>query len=127
MGIATLWALSMVRPALRHALPKATKRMLHSAFFMANVQVALGVSTLVYLVPVPLAACHQAGAVALLTTMLHLLLTLRNPAQAARVWRQAAQAAATARNAAARQAQGASALPRMGKGAITPGPVSAQA
>jgi cytochrome c oxidase assembly protein subunit 15 len=30
-------------------------------------QVTLGISTLIYLVPVPLAAAHQAGALALLT------------------------------------------------------------
>jgi cytochrome c oxidase assembly protein subunit 15 len=30
-------------------------------------QVALGISTLIYLVPVPLAAAHQAGSLALLT------------------------------------------------------------
>jgi cytochrome c oxidase assembly protein subunit 15 len=64
-------------------------RMLHSSLFMVNMQVALGISTLIYLVPVPLAACHQAGSVFLLTTMLHLLLTMRAPSAAARAWRQA--------------------------------------
>jgi cytochrome c oxidase assembly protein subunit 15 len=95
-GIGTLWAASFL-PALRRALPAATKRMMHSAFFMANVQAALGISTLLYLVPVPLAACHQAGAVALLTTMLHLLLTIRKPSAAARVWRQSRAAAVLAK------------------------------
>jgi cytochrome c oxidase assembly protein subunit 15 len=73
------------------------KRMVKSAFLMANIQVALGISTLLYLVPVPLAALHQAGSVALLTTMIHLLLSLRRPAVAARLWRQA-NAAKTAGN-----------------------------
>jgi len=76
-------------PRLRAVLPPATKRMAMSAFAMVNVQVALGISTLLYLVPIPLAACHQAGSVALLTIMMHLLVTLRKPASAARLWRQA--------------------------------------
>jgi len=58
-----------------------------AAFAMANVQVALGITTLLYLVPVPLAAAHQAGSVMLLSAMVHLLITMRNPAAAARAWR----------------------------------------
>ncbi|KAH8989335.1 electron transfer protein 1 [Lactarius hatsudake] len=50
---------------------------------------ALGISTLLYLVPVPLAATHQAGSVALLSVVLHVLLALRRPGAAARAWRQA--------------------------------------
>lgn len=63
--------------------------MVLSAFAMANIQVLLGISTLLYLVPVPLAAMHQAGSVMLLTTMVHLLVSLRKPGAAARIWRQA--------------------------------------
>jgi heme a synthase len=55
---------------------------------MVNVQVMLGISTLLYLVPVPLAAAHQAGSVALLSIMVYLLTTLRRPGVAARAWRQ---------------------------------------
>jgi len=58
-------------------------------FAMANVQVFLGISTLLYLVPVPLAAAHQAGSVALLTAALHVLLALRRPGAAALAWRKA--------------------------------------
>ncbi|KAI0356713.1 COX15-CtaA-domain-containing protein [Trametes cingulata] len=78
-------------PALRAVLPPLTKRMAKSAFAMANIQVLLGISTLLYLVPIPLAAMHQAGSVALLTTMIHLLVSLRRPGAAARAWRQALQ------------------------------------
>jgi cytochrome c oxidase assembly protein subunit 15 len=60
-----------------------------AAFAMANLQVLLGISTLIYLVPVPLAAAHQAGSVALLSAMVHLLITLRRPSMAARIWRKA--------------------------------------
>ncbi|CDO74102.1 hypothetical protein BN946_scf185043.g152 [Trametes cinnabarina] len=82
---------STFHPALRAVLPPLTKRMATSAFAMANIQVLLGISTLLYLVPIPLAAAHQAGSVMLLTTMLHLLVSLRRPGTAARVWRQALQ------------------------------------
>ncbi|KAJ9077542.1 Cytochrome c oxidase assembly protein cox15 [Entomophthora muscae] len=42
-------------------------------------QVSLGISTLIYLVPVPLAAAHQSGSLALLTSGLYLVHTLRRP------------------------------------------------
>lgn len=87
---AALYA-STFNPVLRAALPPLAKRMATSAFAMANIQVLLGISTLLYLVPIPLAAMHQAGSVALLTTMIHLLVSLRKPGQAARAWRQALQ------------------------------------
>ncbi|KAG6831887.1 hypothetical protein H0H92_007004 [Tricholoma furcatifolium] len=83
-----LWA-SAQRPALRAALPPLTRTAMTAAFAMANVQVLLGISTLLYLVPVPLAAAHQAGSVMLLSAMLHVLITLRRPGHAAQLWRQA--------------------------------------
>ena len=90
IATAALYA-STFNPALKVVLPPLAKRMATAAFAMANVQVLLGISTLLYLVPIPLAAAHQAGSVALLTTMIHLLIALRKPGQAARVWRQALQ------------------------------------
>jgi heme a synthase len=60
-----------------------------AAFAMANLQVLLGISTLLYLVPVPLAAAHQAGSVMLLSAMVHILLTLRKPGLASQLWRRA--------------------------------------
>ena len=56
---------------------------------MVNAQVLLGISTLLYLVPIPLAAAHQAGSVVLLSTMIHLLVSLRRPGMAARLWKAA--------------------------------------
>ncbi|KAF9482035.1 electron transfer protein 1 [Pholiota conissans] len=75
-------------PAMRQALPPLTRMATMAAFAMANVQVALGISTLLYLVPVPLAASHQAGSVMLLSAMVHLLISMRKPSAAARVWRE---------------------------------------
>jgi heme a synthase len=88
LATALLFASSR-RAAVRAALPPLALRTAAAAFAMANVQVALGISTLLYLVPVPLAAAHQAGSVALLTAALHVLLALRRPSAAARAWRQA--------------------------------------
>lgn len=82
-------------PAVRAALPPLARVATMAAFAMANVQVALGISTLLYLVPVPLAAAHQAGSVMLLSAMVHLLVTMRRPGAAARAWRMAKQAAQT--------------------------------
>lgn len=61
----------------------------HSQWPTTNVQVLPGISTLLYLVPVPLAAAHQAGSVMLLSAMLQLLIALRRPSTAARAWRNA--------------------------------------
>jgi cytochrome c oxidase assembly protein subunit 15 len=77
------------RTAARATLPPLVLRATTGLFLMANVQVALGISTLLYLVPVPLAAAHQAGSVALLTAAIHVLLALRRPGAAAQAWRQA--------------------------------------
>jgi heme a synthase len=78
------------RPSLRQLLPPSTRLSVYAAFAAVNMQVLLGISTLVYLVPVPIAAAHQAGSVVLLSAMVHLLATLRKPGAAARLWRQLA-------------------------------------
>ncbi|KAJ7638531.1 cytochrome oxidase assembly [Roridomyces roridus] len=87
-GMAVLFAQTF-RPAWRAILPPLVVTSTRAAFAMANVQVLLGISTLLYLVPVPLAASHQAGSILLLSTMLQLLVALRRPGAAARAWRNA--------------------------------------
>ena len=52
---------------VRAALPRAAARGMHGVVGFACLQVTLGVSTLLYLVPTPLASLHQAGALALLS------------------------------------------------------------
>ena len=89
-GTAALFAQTL-RPAVRAALPPLARMATTAAFAMANLQVLLGISTLLYLVPVPLAAAHQAGSVLLLSAMVHLLINLRRPGTAARLWREAVQ------------------------------------
>jgi len=77
------------RSAIRLLLPPLARVSMTAAFAMADVQVLLGLATLLYLVPVPVAAAHQAGSVALLSTMVHLLVALRRPGLAAQLWRSA--------------------------------------
>ena len=88
LATALLFASSR-RAAMRAVLPPAALRATMAAFAMVNVQAVLGMSTLLYLVPVPLAAMHQAGSVMLLSTVVHIVLALRRPGAAARAWRQA--------------------------------------
>ncbi|KAG1773861.1 electron transfer protein 1 [Suillus occidentalis] len=63
------------RPAIRALLPPLARKSVTAAFAMANVQVLLGLAT--------------AGSIALLSTMVHLLVSLRRPGLAAQVWRKA--------------------------------------
>ncbi len=74
-AVLLLWA-----AGLRAALPAPTRVALWALLAAAAVQVALGISTLLYVVPVPLAAAHQADAVILLTAAIVLRHTLRRPA-----------------------------------------------
>jgi len=74
---------------MKQNLPSAVRNATRVAFGVANVQLLLGIMTLIHLVPVPLAAAHQAGSVLLLSGMIHVVLTLRRPGMAARAWRNA--------------------------------------
>jgi cytochrome c oxidase assembly protein subunit 15 len=68
LAIATLIAVLLVWAAgSRAALPRPARAALHGLLAVALLQVALGIATLLLVVPVPLAAAHQAGAVLLLT------------------------------------------------------------
>jgi cytochrome c oxidase assembly protein subunit 15 len=64
-AIALLWL-----GGLRARLAPALRLPLHALFFFACLQVALGISTLLLVVPLPLAVAHQAGALCLLTAAL---------------------------------------------------------
>lgn len=63
--------------ARRAALPRAARLALHALLAIALLQVSLGISTLLLVVPIPLAAAHQAGAVLLLTAAIVLRHRLR--------------------------------------------------
>ncbi|WWD20807.1 hypothetical protein CI109_105284 [Kwoniella shandongensis] len=60
---------------------KATRRLAALTTAAAVTQVTLGISTLLYLVPIPLAAMHQAGSVVLLTCIMALGGSIRRPSR----------------------------------------------
>lgn len=69
-SILALWLYSRYNPKVAAALPRAGRKGMTGVFHLANLQVLLGISTLIYLVPTHLAATHQAGSLALLTGVL---------------------------------------------------------
>ena len=75
-AVLLLWLLGR-----RGSLPHAARLALHALLAAAALQFALGVSTLLLVVPVPLAAAHQAGAVLLLTAAIVFRHTLRRRAK----------------------------------------------
>lgn len=60
-------------------IPALAKKRFHGVMGLVTLQVALGISTLIYLVPIPLAAAHQAGALALLTSSLAFAAAVKRP------------------------------------------------
>ncbi|KAK4145204.1 cytochrome oxidase assembly protein-domain-containing protein [Dichotomopilus funicola] len=52
---------------IKAAMPKDVRKGVTGLLHLALLQVTLGITTLIYMVPIPLAAAHQAGALALLT------------------------------------------------------------
>ena len=78
LAVATMTAVVLLWAAgLRANLPSAARLALHAVLAAAALQVALGISTLLLVVPLPLAVAHQAGAIVLLTTALVLRHTMR--------------------------------------------------
>jgi len=71
-SVLLMWAVS-----LRVRLPNRARTALHMLLLVAALQVALGIAALLLVVPVPLAAAHQAGAVLLLTAAIYFRYTLR--------------------------------------------------
>lgn len=63
--------------ALRHPAATGTRVIFHLLLAALVLQIGLGIATLIYIVPVPLAAAHQAGAMVLLTFSLLLNHRLR--------------------------------------------------
>ncbi|KAI1175197.1 cytochrome c oxidase assembly protein COX15 [Nemania sp. FL0916] len=67
------------RGRVASVLPKDARKGVTGMVHLVFLQAALGISTLIYMVPIPLAAAHQAGALALLTGSLVLAHRLRIP------------------------------------------------
>jgi cytochrome c oxidase assembly protein subunit 15 len=66
-SVMALWAYTNFSKEVKKALPRVVKRGVHGVVGFAWMQVALGITTLLYLVPLPLASAHQAGALGLLS------------------------------------------------------------
>jgi heme a synthase len=94
-SVMALWAYSKYSPAMRKFLPAAAKKGVHGVVGFVWLQVILGISTLIYLVPLPLASAHQAGSLALLTWTLVLGSRIWYPTRAARLLAQRAGASAS--------------------------------
>jgi cytochrome c oxidase assembly protein subunit 15 len=62
---------------LRATLPQSARIALHMLLAVTALQLALGISTLIFVVPIPLAAAHQGAAVLVLTASIFLRHTLR--------------------------------------------------
>jgi cytochrome c oxidase assembly protein subunit 15 len=79
LGLATVAAALVLWGAARRApaVPPAARRLAALAAAAAVAQAALGIATLLLVVPIPLAVLHQAGAVLLLTLAVLLRHALR--------------------------------------------------
>lgn len=69
-SIMGLWAYTKLSPTVKRLLPIAGRKGVHGVVGFVFLQVVLGISTLIYLVPLPLASAHQAGSLALLSSVL---------------------------------------------------------
>jgi len=84
-AIIALWAYSRFNPRVRAAMPRSARVGAMGVVHLACLQVALGITTLWYLVPLYLASAHQAGALALLTGVFVLRGRLQIPARTLRL------------------------------------------
>lgn len=67
-AVSALWLKARALP-----LPRPVKRAFHLMMGMAWAQGSLGLLTLLYVVPIPLASAHQAGSLALLSSFVWLI------------------------------------------------------
>jgi cytochrome c oxidase assembly protein subunit 15 len=84
-AVMLLWAYSRYSPTMRKTLPRTAAKGVHGVVGFVFLQVALGISTLIYLVPLPLASAHQAGSLALLTWILVLGSRVWHPSRTAKL------------------------------------------
>ncbi|CCE63063.1 hypothetical protein TPHA_0D04290 [Tetrapisispora phaffii CBS 4417] len=82
LGVSTFCAvfgLHMVCVKKKHLIPKSANNTVRAMMGLVTLQVALGISVLIYIVPVSLAAIHQAGALALFTSSVVFAAQMRKP------------------------------------------------
>ena len=90
--IMALWAYSRKSPTMKKLLPPAARKGVHGVVAFAFMQVGLGISTLLYLVPIPLASAHQAGSLFLLTWVMVLGSRVWHPSRTAKLLQMAVKA-----------------------------------
>lgn len=100
VAVNALWAYARFKPPVRATLPRGAQRAMLAALGLVWMQATLGITTLIYLVPTTLAAAHQAGALALLTSIVVLGNRVFTPPRLARLVKEVAarQATTTARH-----------------------------
>ncbi|KAJ5825618.1 Cytochrome c oxidase assembly protein COX15 [Penicillium riverlandense] len=91
-AIMGLWAYTRRSATMKRLLPPAAKKGVHGVVAFAFMQVGLGLTTLLYLVPTPLASAHQAGSLFLLTWVLVLGSRVWHPSRTAKLLQMAAKA-----------------------------------
>lgn len=70
VAVNALFLYSRFNPAVRAALPRGARQAMYASMSLVWMQATLGISTLIYLVPTTLASLHQAGSLALLTSII---------------------------------------------------------
>ena len=91
--IVGLFAYSRFNKRVAAVLPKAGRKGMMGVVHLVLLQVALGISTLIYCVPTPLASMHQAGSMALLTGVLVLGNRIWIPSRSLKLVKQAVEKA----------------------------------
>ena len=94
-AVHALWAYSRLNPVVAMGLPRLAHKGMHGVVGFVWLQVVLGISTLIYLVPLPLASAHQAGSLALLTWTIVLASRLWTPKAAVQALQRRAAMAST--------------------------------
>lgn len=84
-SIMALWAYARRSPSMKKLLPPSARKGVHGVVAFAFVQVGLGISTLLCLVPTALASAHQAGSLFLLTWVLVLGSRVWHPSRTAKL------------------------------------------
>lgn len=90
-SIMALFIYSRRSPTVKRLLPAPARKGMHGVVGFACMQVALGISTLLYLVPTPLASAHQAGSLFLLTWVMVLGSRVWHPSRTAKLLQMAAK------------------------------------
>jgi len=85
VAVHALWAYSRFSPTVRAAMTQGSRRAMYGVVGLVWMQVVLGITTLLYMVPTPVAATHQAGSLALLTGVIVLGSRVWTPSRLAKL------------------------------------------